>query len=49
MNTKKSIGPDYSALIEEIETNLEPPKFKAVYRVRITKYKNIFSKSYTKI
>ena len=43
---KKSINPDYSALTESIETNLNPPKFKANGRVRITKYNIIFSKGY---
>ena len=44
---KKSINADYSALTEKIETNPKTPKFKASDRVRITKYKNIFSKGYT--
>ena len=43
---KKSINPDYSALTENIETNLNPPKFKVNDRVRITKYNIIFSKGY---
>ena len=33
---------------ETIETNPKAPKFKSDDRVRITKYKNIFSKGYTK-
>ena len=33
---------------EEIETNPKSAKFKINDRVRITKYKNIFSKCYTK-
>ena len=37
----------YSALTEKIETNLKAPKFKVNDRVRITKYKNIFSKDST--
>ena len=37
----------YSALTEKIETNSKAPKFKVNDRVRITKYKNIFSKGYT--
>ena len=45
---KKPINTDYSALNEKIETNHNAPKFKANDRVRITKYKNIFSKGYTK-
>ena len=32
----------------KIETNPKAPKFKAGDRVRITKYKNIWSKGYTK-
>ena len=44
---KKPITADYSALTEKIERNLKTPKFKANDRVRITKYKNIFSKGYT--
>ena len=39
---------DYSALAERIETNPKAPKFKVNDRVRITKYKNIFSKNCTK-
>ena len=45
---KKRINADYSALNEKIETNHNAPKFKANDRVRITKYRNIFSKGYTK-
>ena len=41
---KKPINADYSALTEKIETNPKAPKFKVNGRVRITKYKNIFSK-----
>ena len=41
---KNPIDADYSALTEKIETNVTASKFK----VRITKYKNIFSKGYTK-
>ena len=44
---KKPINADYSALTEKIETNLKAPKFKVNESVRITKYKNIFSKGYT--
>ena len=32
---------------EKIETNLKAPKFKVNDRVRITNYKNTFSKGYT--
>ena len=42
---KKHIDTDYSAL-NEIESSRKVPKFKAVNRVRIKKYKNIFSKGY---
>ena len=44
---KKPINADYSALTEKIETNYKTPKFKVNDRVRITKYKNSFSKGYT--
>ena len=44
---KKPINADYSVLIEKIQTNPEAPQFKVNDRVRITKYDNIFSKSYT--
>ena len=43
---KRSIDADYSALTEEIGTNPKSPTFKVGDRVRITKYKNILSKSY---
>ena len=41
---KKPINADYSALNEKIETNLND---RVNDRVRITKYKNIFSKGCT--
>ena len=41
---KKPINADYSALTEKIETNLND---RVNGRVRITKYKNIFSKGCT--
>ena len=44
---KKPINADYSVFIEKIQTNHEAPQFKVNDRVRITKYDNIFSKSYT--
>ena len=44
---KKPINADYSVLTENIESNPKAPKFKVKDRVRITKYKNIFSKGYT--
>ena len=43
---KNSINADYSALAEKIENNPEVPKFEVNDRVRITKYKNIFSKGF---
>ena len=45
--SKKPINADYSSWTEEIETNSRSPKFKVGDKVRITKYKNIFSKGYT--
>ena len=44
---KKPINVDYSALTEKIKINLKVPKFKINDRIRITKYKNIFCKSYS--
>ena len=44
---KKSVYTDYSALTKEIEMNLKTPQFKVDDRVKITKYKNIFSKRHT--
>ena len=44
---KKPVDADYSALNKEIETNPKSSKFKVGGRVIITKYKNIFSKSYS--
>ena len=35
-------------MTEKIKTNCKAPKFKVNARVRITKYKNIICKSYTK-
>ena len=40
------INADYSALAEIIETNSKASKLKVNDRVRITKYKNIFSRHY---
>ena len=34
-------------LTKKINTNIKTPKFKVNYRVRIAKYKKIFSKGYT--
>ena len=45
--SKKPINADYSALTKKIETNPKVPEFKVNDRVRITKYKNIYSKGYT--
>ena len=45
---KKPIDADYSALTKKIERNPKTPKFKVNERVRITKYKNIFSTGCTK-
>ena len=44
---KKTISADYSALTEKIVSNSKAPKFKVNDRVRITKFKNIFSKGYS--
>ena len=38
---------DYSGLTEKSKTNPKAPKFKVDDRVRLTKYKNIFSKVYS--
>ena len=45
---KKPIDVDNSALSEETETNPKAHKFNIGDSVKITKYKNIFSKGYTK-
>ena len=45
---KKPINADYSTLSENTESNLKASKFKVNDRVRITTYKNIFSKGCTK-
>ena len=44
---KKPINVDHSALTEKIQVNRKAAKFKVTDRVRIIKYKNIFSKGYT--
>ena len=44
---KKPTDGDYSALREEIKRSSKALKLKVGDRVRITKYKNIFSKGYT--
>ena len=43
---KKPTDANYSTLTEKIETNPKAFKFTVGDRVRITKYKNIFCKSY---
>ena len=43
---KKPINGDFSALNVKIETNPKALKFKVNVKVRITNYKNIFSKGY---
>ena len=45
---KKPINAYYSALTKNIGAKAKAPKFKVSDRVRIIKYKNIFSKNYTK-
>ena len=45
---KKPINADYLILTKKTEANPKTRKFKVNGRVRITKYKNIFSKGYTK-
>ena len=45
---KKPIDANYSALTEKIESSHKAPKFKVSDRVRITLYKDNFSKGYTK-
>ena len=47
INKKPGKYANYSVLTKKIETNPKAPKFKVNDRVRITKYKNIFSKGYT--
>ena len=47
--SKKPIDADYFALTEKIESKLKAPNFGVGDRVRVTKYKNIFSKGYIKI
>ena len=44
----KSIGADYSAFTKDVKTNPKASKFKFGDRVGITKFKNIFSKGFTK-
>ena len=46
--SKKPVNVDDSDLTEKIKTDSKAPKFKVNDRVRITKYKNIFSKGCTK-
>ena len=44
---EKPLNADYYSLTEKIEMNLKAPKVEVNDRVRIIKYKNIFSKCYT--
>ena len=44
---KKCFNIHYSPLTENVETNPNAPKFILNDRVRINRYKNIFSKGYT--
>ena len=44
---KKPINADYSVLTKKSEMNFKAPEIKVNDRVRITKYKNIFSKGHT--
>ena len=46
---KRPINVDFSDLTETIKTNPKSSKFKVNEKVRITKYKNIFSKVTLKI
>ena len=43
----KPINLNYSVLIEKNETNPKAPRFKVNVRVRIKKYKNVFSNGYS--
>ena len=45
---KKHINVHCSAFTEEIQSSHKAPKFKAGNRVRTSKYKNIFTKGYTR-
>ena len=45
---KKAIDADHLTLSEETETNRKVPKFHVGDSVRVTTYKNNFSKGYTK-
>ena len=44
---KNPTNANYSTSTENIESNPKAPKFKVNDKVRITKYKNTFSKGYT--
>ena len=44
----KLVDTNYSALTEDFKLSHKAPKFKVGDRVRIIKYKNIFSKGYIK-
>ena len=45
---KKPVNADYFTSTKEIEMSPKSPKFNVGDRVRTTKYKNFFSKGYTK-
>ena len=45
---EKAVDADYSAFTEKIELSHEVPNFQVRDRVKITNYKNISSKTYTK-
>ena len=44
---KKLVDADYSALTKEFKSSHKVPKFRVGDSIRTTKYKNVFSKSYT--
>ena len=46
---KTPLDADYSAMTKKIEMNPKTNKFTVGNRVKITKYKNIFSKSYSEV
>ena len=47
-NSSNRFHADYYALSEEFQSSHKTPKFKTDDRMKISKYKNIFRKSYTK-
>ena len=46
---KKPVDANHSTLGKEIQTSPKSPKFQVFDKVRITKYKNIYSKGYAEI